>query len=132
MVQSLRILLAIKPGSIFHVCKQVCVYDCLVTPHPQVAYGLHELLRNNAANIHNADDWSVIFTLLEVVGAGASPELQGQASGEDSGQVRARPGSSTVTVLAPREAARGRRGGRAGWTWAAGAVATVSSTPGRS
>merc|ERR1719334_397681 len=74
VVQSLRILLAIKPGSIFHVCKQV-------------AYGLHELLRNNAANIHSREDWGVIFTLLEVVGAGASPDMSSQGrSDEDSGQ----------------------------------------------
>ncbi len=32
----------------------------------QVSYGLHELLRNNAANIHSAEDWAVIFSLLEV------------------------------------------------------------------
>ena len=88
-VQSLRILLAIKPGSILHVSKQV-------------SYGLHELMKNNAANIHNRskyfspnkyfsqkkiyrDDWNVIFTLLEVVGAGASPDVgtSGQNPDED-------------------------------------------------
>ena len=73
VVQSLRILLAIKPGAVFHVCKQV-------------AYGLHELLRNNAANIHSREDWGVVFALLEVVGAGASPELPGGREEEDSGQ----------------------------------------------
>ena len=55
VVQSLRILLAIKPGSIFHVCKQVfflSVFNICATLF-QVAYGLHELLRNNAANIHS-------------------------------------------------------------------------------
>ena len=73
-VQSLRILLAIKPGSILHVSKQV-------------SYGLHELLKNNAANIHSRDDWSVIFTLLEVVGAGASPDVgSGEKADDDSGQ----------------------------------------------
>ena len=39
----------------------------------QVAYGLHDLLRTNAANIHGANDWATLFSLLEVVGAGASP-----------------------------------------------------------
>jgi len=75
VVQSLKILLAMKPGSIFHVSKQI-------------SYGIHELLRNNAANIHSADDWAVIFSLLEVVGAGASPDVpnQGLATDEDSGQ----------------------------------------------
>merc|ERR1719222_1199143 len=88
VVQSLRILLAIKPGSIFHVCKQV-------------AYGLHELLRNNAANIHSREDWGVIFTLLEVVGAGASPAMPGQGSEEDSGQG----GTSDEGSQVPRERA---------------------------
>jgi len=32
----------------------------------KVSYGLHDLLRNNAANIHSAEDWSVVFSLLEV------------------------------------------------------------------
>jgi len=75
VVQSLKILLAMKPGSIFHVSKQV-------------SYGLHELLRNNAANIHSAEDWAVVFSLLEVVGAGASPDVAtpGQGTDEDSGQ----------------------------------------------
>jgi len=74
-VQSLRILLAIKPGSILHVSKQV-------------SYGLHELLKNNAANIHNKEDWDVVFTLLEVVGAGASPDIgsDSQNPDDDSGQ----------------------------------------------
>jgi len=75
VVQSLRILLAMKPGAIYHVSKQI-------------SYGIHELLRNNAANIHSKQDWSVIFSLLEVVGAGASPEYTapGLPTDEDSGQ----------------------------------------------
>ena len=73
-VQSLRILLAIKPGSILHICKHV-------------SYGLHEMLKNNAANIHSGEDWNVIFTLLEVVGAGASPDVAPAGRpDEDSGQ----------------------------------------------
>ncbi len=72
VVQSLRILLAIKPGAILHVSKQV-------------SYGLHELLKNNAANIHSCEDWSVIFTLLEVVGAGASPDVEVGAGAQDTG-----------------------------------------------
>jgi len=92
VVQSLRILLAIKPGSVLHVSKQV-------------SYGLHELLRNNAANIHSKEDWSVIFTLLEVVGAGATPDISpGQGADEDSGQ------GGTDDEKVGRE-----RGGSGGW-----------------
>jgi len=92
VVQSLVILLAIKPGSILHVSKQV-------------SYGLHELLRNNAANIHSKEDWNVIFTLLEVVGAGASPDISpGLGADEDSGQ------GGTDDEKVGRE-----RGGSGGW-----------------
>jgi len=38
-----------------------------------VAYGLHDLLKTNAASIHAAYDWCTLFTLLEVVGAGTNP-----------------------------------------------------------
>ena len=39
----------------------------------ETAFGLYELLRTNAANIHKSDDWFTLFSLLEVVGAGAHP-----------------------------------------------------------
>lgn len=39
----------------------------------QVSYGLHELLKTAAANVHTTSDWRVLFTLLECVGAGAQP-----------------------------------------------------------
>eukprot|EP00096_Caligus_rogercresseyi_P011995 TRINITY_DN4899_c0_g1_i1.p1 TRINITY_DN4899_c0_g1~~TRINITY_DN4899_c0_g1_i1.p1 ORF type:complete len:1410 (-),score=354.63 TRINITY_DN4899_c0_g1_i1:392-4306(-) len=35
-----------------------------------VAYGLYELLRNNAANIHESSDWGLVFDLMDSVGAG--------------------------------------------------------------
>ena len=54
-------LLVILPGPVLHSLAR------------QLTYGLHELLRTNAANIHAAADWSTLFTLLEVVGAGANP-----------------------------------------------------------
>ncbi|XP_013395195.1 Golgi-specific brefeldin A-resistance guanine nucleotide exchange factor 1 isoform X4 [Lingula anatina] len=57
---SLRMLLMMKPEIIHSLCRQV-------------TFGLHELLRTNAANIHSSEDWYTLFTLLEVAGAGASP-----------------------------------------------------------
>ena len=45
-----------------HVAHKVC---------RQVSFGLHELLRTNAANIHSTQDWYTLFMLLECVGAGA-------------------------------------------------------------
>lgn len=52
----------------------------------EVAYGLHELLKTNAANIHCTDDWYTLFTLLECIGAGVKPPaaLQITSSSPDS------------------------------------------------
>jgi len=53
-------LLMMKPEVIHAVSKQI-------------SYGLHDLLKTNAANIHSTHDWFTLFTLLEVVGAGTNP-----------------------------------------------------------
>ncbi|KAF5910265.1 Golgi-specific brefeldin A-resistance guanine nucleotide exchange factor 1, partial [Clarias magur] len=70
---SLRLLLMMKP----HVLSRVS---------REVAYGLHELLKTNAANIHCTDDWYTLFTLLECIGAGVKPPaaLQLTSSNPDS------------------------------------------------
>ena len=60
VLTSLRMLLLMKKSVLQRVCRQV-------------AYGLHELLRTNAANIHSSQDWCTLFMLLECVGAGAAP-----------------------------------------------------------
>ncbi|XP_077585431.1 Golgi-specific brefeldin A-resistance guanine nucleotide exchange factor 1 isoform X3 [Stigmatopora nigra] len=57
---SLRLLLMMKP----HVLSRVS---------REVAYGLHELLKTNAANIHSTDHWYTLFSLLESIGAGVKP-----------------------------------------------------------
>ncbi|XP_052469561.1 Golgi-specific brefeldin A-resistance guanine nucleotide exchange factor 1 isoform X4 [Carassius gibelio] len=57
---SLRLLLMMKPYVLIRVSREV-------------AYGLHELLKTNAANIHCTDDWYTLFTLLECIGAGVKP-----------------------------------------------------------
>lgn len=46
----------------------------------EIAYGLHEILRTNAANIHKPEDWFILFSLLEVVGAAAHPPSIFQSS----------------------------------------------------
>lgn len=60
VLASLRILLTMKPVVIHSVCKQI-------------SFGLHDLLKTNAANIHSTQDWFTLFTLLEVAGAGINP-----------------------------------------------------------
>ncbi|KAG8435109.1 hypothetical protein GDO86_013165 [Hymenochirus boettgeri] len=57
---SLRILLMMKPSVLSRVSRQV-------------AFGLHELLKTNAANIHSSADWYTLFCLLECIGAGVKP-----------------------------------------------------------
>jgi brefeldin A-resistance guanine nucleotide exchange factor 1 len=60
VLTSLRILLMMKPSVVHNIARHI-------------AYGLHDLLRTNAANIHTGQDWFTLFTLLEVIGAGANP-----------------------------------------------------------
>ncbi|XP_042312385.1 Golgi-specific brefeldin A-resistance guanine nucleotide exchange factor 1 isoform X3 [Sceloporus undulatus] len=64
---SLRILLMMKPSM-------------LNKASHQIAYGLHELLKTNAANIHSGDDWYTLFTLLECIGSGVKPPPALQAT----------------------------------------------------
>lgn len=60
VLQSLRMLLLLKSTTIFRISRQI-------------SFGLYELLKTSAQNIHTNTDWSIIFTLLECVGAGAQP-----------------------------------------------------------
>uniref|UniRef100_A0A8C5WLS2 Golgi-specific brefeldin A-resistance guanine nucleotide exchange factor 1 n=1 Tax=Leptobrachium leishanense TaxID=445787 RepID=A0A8C5WLS2_9ANUR len=60
VLHSLRILLMMKPSVLSRVSRQV-------------AFGLHELLKTNAANIHSSNDWYTLFCLLECIGAGVKP-----------------------------------------------------------
>lgn len=60
VLQSLRMLLLLKPAILFRISRQI-------------SFGLYELLKTSAQNIHTDTDWSIIFTLLECVGAGAQP-----------------------------------------------------------
>lgn len=60
VLQSLRMLLLLKSTTLFRISRQI-------------SFGLYELLKTSAQNIHTNTDWSIIFTLLECVGAGAQP-----------------------------------------------------------
>nr|CAD7597813.1 unnamed protein product [Timema genevievae] len=72
VLQSLRMLLLLKPVTLSRVARQI-------------AYGLYELLKTSAANIHSQEDWAIIFTLLECVGAGAPPpRLVSETAGEQA------------------------------------------------
>uniref|UniRef100_A0A1B6FF78 SEC7 domain-containing protein n=3 Tax=Cuerna arida TaxID=1464854 RepID=A0A1B6FF78_9HEMI len=73
VLQSLRMLLLLKASTLSRVARQV-------------SYGLYELLKTSAANIHSATDWAIIFTLLECVGAGAPPpRVVGKPSHHETG-----------------------------------------------
>ena len=76
-----------------------------------VSFGLHELLLNNAANIHKSEDWSIIFSLMEIIGAGVDntktepttkdsaeddPGNEVAVSSTESGSRNASPGSVPV------------------------------------
>ncbi|XP_043535120.1 Golgi-specific brefeldin A-resistance guanine nucleotide exchange factor 1 isoform X11 [Chiloscyllium plagiosum] len=82
---SLRVLLTMKPTVLSRVSRQI-------------AYGLHELLKTNAANIHSSDDWCTLFTLLECIGAGVKPPPALQiTSGVDSHDAGAQSDSEIVS-----------------------------------
>uniref|UniRef100_A0A7M5X4G9 SEC7 domain-containing protein n=1 Tax=Clytia hemisphaerica TaxID=252671 RepID=A0A7M5X4G9_9CNID len=59
---TLRILLMMHPKVLLSCSKQI-------------SYGLHELVRTNASDIHYSRDWITILTILQVVGAGANPPI---------------------------------------------------------
>lgn len=60
VLQSLRMLLLLKSTTLNRISRQI-------------SFGLYELLKTSAQNIHTNTDWTIIFTLLECVGAGAQP-----------------------------------------------------------
>lgn len=77
----------------------------LMKPHvihslsSEIAFGLHELLRTNAANIHKSDDWFTLFSLLEVVGAAAHPPPVLQPTAQSpSADKQVPPGRSAISV----------------------------------
>ncbi|KAL6262376.1 hypothetical protein P5V15_007465 [Pogonomyrmex californicus] len=61
----------------------------------QIAYGLFELLKTGAANIHSAEDWKVVFSLLECAGAGALAPRRSNTVLDETANARA-------SVLDPR------------------------------
>ncbi|XP_032687446.1 Golgi-specific brefeldin A-resistance guanine nucleotide exchange factor 1 [Odontomachus brunneus] len=61
----------------------------------QIAYGLFELLKTGAANIHSAEDWKVVFSLLECAGAGALAPKRSNTVLDETSNTRA-------SVLDPR------------------------------
>ncbi|XP_052891953.1 Golgi-specific brefeldin A-resistance guanine nucleotide exchange factor 1 [Anopheles moucheti] len=60
ILQSLRMLLALRPTVILAISKPISI-------------GMYELLKTSAQNIHTEADWAIVFTVLECVGAGAMP-----------------------------------------------------------
>lgn len=81
VLQSLRMLLLLKSSTLSRISRQI-------------SFGLYELLKTSAQNIHTNTDWTIIFTLLECVGAGAQPpkpvtsaedtDLKSKSDGETS------------------------------------------------
>ncbi|EAT38431.1 AAEL009678-PA [Aedes aegypti] len=60
ILQSLRMLLLLKPAVILSISKPISI-------------GMYELLKTSAQNIHTESDWIIVFAILECVGAGAVP-----------------------------------------------------------
>uniref|UniRef100_A0ABD2VR02 SEC7 domain-containing protein n=1 Tax=Trichogramma kaykai TaxID=54128 RepID=A0ABD2VR02_9HYME len=64
----------------------------------QISYGLFELLKIGAANIHSTEDWKVVFNLLECAGAGALQPKQSSNNPQDENSSS----RSTAAPLDPR------------------------------
>lgn len=62
VLESLNMFLLLKPAIILKISKHIST-------------GIYELLKTSAQNIHTEADWSIIFTLLEYVGAGSIPNF---------------------------------------------------------
>lgn len=60
VLTTLRVLLMMKHSVLMACGRQIC-------------FGLHELLRTNASSITSTRDWITVFTLIECVGAAATP-----------------------------------------------------------
>lgn len=60
ILQSLKIFLRLRPKILLQISLQVAI-------------GMYELLKTSAQNIHSESDWSIVFSILESVGAGAIP-----------------------------------------------------------
>ncbi|XP_034463831.1 Golgi-specific brefeldin A-resistance guanine nucleotide exchange factor 1 isoform X5 [Hippoglossus hippoglossus] len=90
VLHSLRLLLMMKP----HVLSRVS---------REVAYGLHELLKTNAANIHCTDDWYTLFSLLECIGAGVKPPASFQLSSTTTDNDTGAQSDSELTSHHPSE-----------------------------
>ncbi|XP_065333294.1 Golgi-specific brefeldin A-resistance guanine nucleotide exchange factor 1 isoform X2 [Cloeon dipterum] len=74
VLQSLRMLLLLKSHTLYRVSRQI-------------SFGLYELLKTSASNIHTEADWAIIFNLLECVGAGGHPpKIVGDSSQPSSDQ----------------------------------------------
>ncbi|KAL7050324.1 hypothetical protein ACKWTF_004037 [Chironomus riparius] len=58
ILQSMRIFLKLKPKVLQHIAIPVSI-------------GMYELLKTSAQNIHTENDWSIVFNILECVGAGS-------------------------------------------------------------
>ncbi|CAL8298087.1 unnamed protein product [Merluccius merluccius] len=92
---SLRLLLMMKPPVLARVSRQV-------------AYGLHELLKTNAANIHCTDDWYTLFSLLECIGAGVRPPASFRLASTSSDHDTGAQSDSELSSHQPSDASRDR------------------------
>ncbi|NXG42685.1 GBF1 factor, partial [Psilopogon haemacephalus] len=87
---SLRILLMMKPNVLSRVSHEV-------------AYGLHELLKTNAGNIHSGDDWYTLFTLLECIGSGVKPPAALQVTARTDNDTGAQSDSEVSSSCHPSD-----------------------------
>ena len=79
-----------------------------------IAFGLYELLRNNAANIHETEDWGILFALVEMVGAGVT---SGGHPVGGSGDVEEDSGHESAGTVSPTVRERSGSAGSSSGGW---------------
>ncbi|CAI2349170.1 unnamed protein product [Caenorhabditis sp. 36 PRJEB53466] len=106
VLHSLSMLLRLSPKALFVFSRQI-------------AFGLNELIRANAANVHKKEHWAVLFALLEAAGAAVLPDDYVQPQQQSKGDARnafsdaeketGRSGHEERAYTSEGEEARGKR-----------------------
>lgn len=86
VLASLRMLLMFKKKSLIRQLSR------------QVSFGMHDLLRTNASNIHSNEDWTNIFRILQVYGAGSNTPMLISLTGTQPNQLSRTASLNTTTT----------------------------------
>ncbi len=111
ILQSMKIFLRIRPK----------ILNFISIP---VAVGMYELLKTSAQNIHTEQDWAIVFSILECVGAGAisaeadtmtGTKSDGAVSSEEETELSERGYTSDSEMIKTSSASTTPQSGESNW-----------------